>query len=138
MQGFPGGPDSKESSCNSGGLGLISGWEDPLEKGMATHSQYPCLENPIEEEAGGLHSIGSKESDTTKWLTIFTLWSLVINYRHLGGEKKSLAGYKALVKIYLPLSHQVTMQPKLPVLSQFLADLHIYKVVQAQQQATLG
>ena len=66
MQGFPGGSDSKESSCNSGGLGLISGWEDPLEKGMATHSQYPCLENPIEEEAGGLHSIGSKESDTTK------------------------------------------------------------------------
>ena len=21
------------------------GWEDPLEKEMATHSQYPCLEN---------------------------------------------------------------------------------------------
>ena len=24
------------------------GWEDPLEKEMATHSQYSCLENPME------------------------------------------------------------------------------------------
>ena len=30
--GFPGGSDSKESACNAGDL------EDPLEKGMATHS----------------------------------------------------------------------------------------------------
>ena len=37
------------------------GWEDPLEKGMATHS---CLENlalriPGTEEPGGLQSMGS-------------------------------------------------------------------------------
>ena len=32
--GFPGGSDGKESTCNAGDLG----WEDPLEKGMATHS----------------------------------------------------------------------------------------------------
>ena len=32
--GFPGGSDSKESACQAGDLG----WEDPLEKGMATHS----------------------------------------------------------------------------------------------------
>ena len=31
---FPGGSAGKESSCNAGYLG----WEDPLEKGMATHS----------------------------------------------------------------------------------------------------
>ena len=36
--GFPGGSDSKESACNVGDLGLIPGWEDPLEEGMATHS----------------------------------------------------------------------------------------------------
>ena len=24
------------------------GWEDPLEKGMATHSQSSCLENPMD------------------------------------------------------------------------------------------
>ena len=27
------------------------GWEDPLEKEMATHFQYSCLENPMEEGA---------------------------------------------------------------------------------------
>ena len=36
--GFPGGSAGKESACNAGDLGLISGWEDPLEKGTATHS----------------------------------------------------------------------------------------------------
>ena len=24
------------------------GWEDPLEKEMATHSKYSCLENPMD------------------------------------------------------------------------------------------
>ena len=36
--GFPGGSAGKESTCNAGDLGLIPGWEDPLEKGTATHS----------------------------------------------------------------------------------------------------
>ena len=30
--GFPGGSAGKESTCNAGGLVLILGWEDPLEK----------------------------------------------------------------------------------------------------------
>jgi len=36
--GFPGGSESKESSCNAGDLGSILDWEDPLKKGMAAHS----------------------------------------------------------------------------------------------------
>ena len=36
--GFRGGSDSKESICNAQELGSILGWEDPLEKGKATHS----------------------------------------------------------------------------------------------------
>ena len=35
--GSPGGRSSKESVCNVGHWGSISGWEDPLEKEMATH-----------------------------------------------------------------------------------------------------
>ena len=35
--GFPGGSDGKESACKGGDLGLIPGWEDPLEKGIATY-----------------------------------------------------------------------------------------------------
>ena len=37
-KGFPGGSFRKESACNAGDLGSILCWEDPLEEGMATHS----------------------------------------------------------------------------------------------------
>ena len=37
--GFPGGSDGKESACNAGDPVQSLGWEDPLEKGMATHSR---------------------------------------------------------------------------------------------------
>ena len=33
-----GGSAGKESVCSAGDLGSIPGWEDPLEKGKATHS----------------------------------------------------------------------------------------------------
>ena len=36
--GFHGSSDGKDSACNVGDPGLIPGQEDPLEKGMATHS----------------------------------------------------------------------------------------------------
>ena len=35
---FPDSSVGKESACNAGDPGLIPGWEDPLEKGKATHS----------------------------------------------------------------------------------------------------
>ena len=34
------------------------GWEDPLEKGMATHSSILAWEIPWTEELGGLQSMG--------------------------------------------------------------------------------
>ena len=43
------------------------GWEDPLEKEMATHSNTLAWKIPWTEEPGGLHSPrGRKESDTTE------------------------------------------------------------------------
>ena len=41
-------------------------WEDPLEKGMTTHSSIPAWRIPWTEESGGLWSMGHKESDTTE------------------------------------------------------------------------
>ena len=32
-------------------MGLILGGEDPLEEGMAIHSNYSCLENPVDRGA---------------------------------------------------------------------------------------
>ena len=34
------------------------GWEDPLEKEMATHSSIPAWRVPWTEEPGGLQSMG--------------------------------------------------------------------------------
>ena len=52
---FPGGSDGREPDYNAGDLGLIPGWEDPLEKGMATYSiQYSFLENSMDR---GVHRV---------------------------------------------------------------------------------
>ena len=41
-----------------------------LEKEMATHILYSCLENPMDRETcQGYSPWGHKESDTTVWLT---------------------------------------------------------------------
>ena len=46
------------------------GWEDPLEKGKATHSSILAWRIPWTEEPGGLQSTGVKESDTTEQLSL--------------------------------------------------------------------
>ena len=46
------------------------GWEDPLEKGMATHSSIPAWKIPWTEEPGSYSPWGGKESDTTERLTL--------------------------------------------------------------------
>ena len=51
-------------------------WEDPLEKGRATHSSILAWRIPWTEEPGGLKSMGHKELNTTEQLT-FSLASLV-------------------------------------------------------------
>ena len=63
---FPGGSDGKESACNAGDTGSISGWEDSLEKEMATHSNTPAWEIPWTEEPGGLQSMVLQEFNTTQ------------------------------------------------------------------------
>ena len=55
--GFPGGLGCKEYACNEGYLGSISGWKDPLEKGMATHSNSLAWGIPWTEEPGRLQSM---------------------------------------------------------------------------------
>ena len=56
--GFPGGSDGKEYTCNSGDLVQSLGWEDPLEKGKATHSSILVWRIPWTEEPGRLQSMG--------------------------------------------------------------------------------
>ena len=46
------------------------GWEDPLEKGMTTHSGIPAWRIPCIEEPGRLNPWGHKELDTTERLSL--------------------------------------------------------------------
>ena len=46
--GFPGGSEGKASAHYAGDQVRSLGWEDPLEKDMATPLQYSCLENPMD------------------------------------------------------------------------------------------
>ena len=61
-KGFPGGSDGKKKKKNL--LAMLEtqvrslGWEDPLEKGMATHSIILAWGIPWTEEPGGLQSMG--------------------------------------------------------------------------------
>ena len=47
LKGFSGDSGGKESTCNAGHLG----WEDPLEKGMTTHSSILAWRIPIDRGA---------------------------------------------------------------------------------------
>ena len=49
-----------ESTCNVEDMGSIPGWEDPLEKGMATLSSILTWRIPWTEEVGGLQSVWSQ------------------------------------------------------------------------------
>ena len=59
--GFPGGSDGKESACKAGDLGSILGWEDPLEKEMATPPVFlPGESYGRRSLAGYIQSMGSQ------------------------------------------------------------------------------
>ena len=62
---FPGGSVVKNVSAKQDTQVWSLGWEDSLEKEMATHSSILTWEIPRTEEPGGLQSMGCKESDMT-------------------------------------------------------------------------
>ena len=53
-------------------------WEDPLEKGIATHSSILDWRIPWTEEPGGLQSMESQKLDTNEQLTLSKLLKFFI------------------------------------------------------------
>ena len=49
--GFPGGPDDKESACDTGDLGSIPGPERSPGEGNGYPLQYSCPENSMDKGA---------------------------------------------------------------------------------------
>ena len=65
--GFPGGSAGKESACNAGDLGSISGLERSPGGGHGNPRQYSCLENPHEQRSlMGYSPWGCKQLDMTE------------------------------------------------------------------------
>ena len=64
--GSTGGSVSKETACNPGDPGLISGWGRSPGEVNGNPLEYSCLENPMDRGAwqATVHGI-AKESDTT-------------------------------------------------------------------------
>ena len=62
--GFPGGSVVENLPAKQEMWVQSLGWEDPLEKEMASHSSILAWENPWSEEPGGLQSMGSQKSQT--------------------------------------------------------------------------
>ena len=60
--GFAGGSVVKNPPASAGDAGSIPGWEDPLEKEMATHSSILAWKISWTEELGRLQSVGSQKS----------------------------------------------------------------------------
>ena len=56
----------KNLPANAGDVGSGLGWEDALEKEMATHSSILAWGIPWTEELGRLQSMGSQRVSTTQ------------------------------------------------------------------------
>ena len=69
LKGFPGGSVVKNLPAMQETQVPFLGWDDPLEKEMATHSSIPAWEIPWTEEAGGLESMRLQKSQTRLLVT---------------------------------------------------------------------
>ena len=80
-QGFPGGASGKEPGCKRKThkrhkfSALVR--EDPLEEAMATHSSILGWRIPWAEEPGGLQSLGLKESNRLKYLSMHACINII-------------------------------------------------------------
>ena len=73
-KGFPCGSAGKESTCNSGDLGLMPGLERSPGGGHGNPLQYSCLEKPHEQRSlAGYSPWSSKEADMTEQLSLLVL-----------------------------------------------------------------
>ena len=69
-EGFPGGSDGKESTCNAESLSPIPGLRRSPEGGPGNPLQYSCLKNPHEQRSlVGYSPWNPKELDMTEQLS---------------------------------------------------------------------
>ena len=87
--GFPGSSGGKASAYNAGEPVQSLGWEDPLEKEMATHSSILAWKIPWTEEPGRLQSMGLQRVGHD-WATSLSLFTFM-NWRRKWQPARVLA-----------------------------------------------
>ena len=87
---FPHGSDGKESSCNLGDPGSITGLGRSLGEGYGNPLPYSCLEKPKIREPG-YSPWGSKESDMIEihWMSLSKAWQWLLKLELLDAKGKS-------------------------------------------------
>ena len=90
------------------------GQEDPLEKGMATHSNTPAWKTLWIKEPGELQPMGCKESDTAEQLTLsFSLSSANGFHAFFAEGTGSISGQGTkILQASQPHTHTHTQLPK--------------------------
>ena len=93
--GFPGGSDSKESTCNAGDPGLISGSRRSPGEGNGNSLQYSCLENSRDRRAwwATVPGVAKKHKLETKTFTFFLQKNFfnVLNFNEIDLEKSVIS-----------------------------------------------
>ena len=110
------------------------GWEDPLEKEMATHSSILAWKIPRTEEPGGLQSMGSQRVrrdwvTNTKKRSLFTTGSISCNFFYIVQFSSVTQSCPTLCN---PMNHST---PGLPVHHQLpeFTQTHVHRVSDANQ-----
>ena len=72
--GFPGGSDGKESACDAGEPGLISGSGRSPGEGNDNLLQYSCLENPMDRGAwqATVHGVANSQTQVRDFIFTFS------------------------------------------------------------------
>ena len=105
--------DCKESVCNAGDLGLISGLGRFPGEGNSNPLQYSCLENPMVEELGaGYRPWGRKESGMTERLHFHFHILFTALFKHIKCNKTFLRqmGNLNMDQYYILKTHLLKME----------------------------
>ena len=99
--GFPGGSDSKESTCNVGDLGLIPGLGRSPGEGNSYPLQHSHLENSVDRGAQQVIVHGVTKRQTQ--LSDFHVTSLMIQYLSLCYLESHISWFSLKCTIFYPL-----------------------------------
>ena len=107
---FPDGSEIKASACNAGDPGSIPESGRSPGEGNGNPLQYSCLENPMDEEAGRLQSMGSQRvrHDWATSLTHSLHFSYFLFYKliHKPQEYLNCINAKLLLQACFPINFE--------------------------------